>query len=75
MCSDYGWFLNIHGQSFTGFRIYLRLLMPELRIGQGCKYASVTKGTEYARMSLNIPLKYLNMCEYALIMLNMLQYA
>ena len=51
------------------------LNMPELRIWQGCRYARVTKGAEYAWISLSIPLKCLNVCEYALIKLNMIDYA
>ena len=44
--------------------------MPEFRIWQGCEYARVTEGAEYAWISLNILI-----FEYALITMNMTEYA
>ena len=49
------------------------LNMPGLGIWQDWEYTKVTNGAEYAWISLNMPKKYLNLCEYALIMLNILK--
>ena len=49
--------------------------MPKSRIWQGCKYARVTQGPEYARISLTMPYQCVNMTEYALITLNMIEHA
>ena len=53
----------------------LVLNMVGCRIWQGCEYVMVTQGAEYAWISLNMPLKCLNICEYTLITLNMIWYA
>ena len=56
-CSDYGRVLNKPCQSFTGFWINMTLFvnMPGFGIWRSCKYMTVTQGTEYAWISLNMP--------------------
>ena len=50
------------------------LNIPGLRLWQGCEYARVTQGAEYASISLKY-LNNVNMREYALITLNTIEYA
>ena len=44
---------------WSSFRMYLNmhpvLNMPSFRIRQGCEYAKVTQGAEYALIDLNMP--------------------
>ena len=47
--------------------------MPGVRIWQGCEYARVAQGAEYAWISLNMPWLCPNIREFALITLNMIE--
>ena len=50
-------------------------MVPCAPTALSCEYLRVTQGAEYVRKSLNMPEEYLRMREYALTMLNVLEYA
>ena len=68
------------GSEYAWSRYYKHLNKPPvlnmlgLRTLQGCEYARVTQGAEYAWISLNIPQKCLDIHEYVLITLHIIEY-